>query len=63
MRRSPGLGVTLDIVTRLKQTLDPRPRQAPDGRKSGGNQPTDRSRFNRRIDWLRPSGGLNDNLP
>ena len=61
MRRSPGLGVTLAVVTRLKQTLDPRPRQAPDGRKSGGTQPTDRSRFNRRIDWLRPFGGLNRN--
>jgi hypothetical protein len=59
MRRSPGIGVTLDNVMRLKQTLEPRPRQAPDGRKSGGSQPTDRSPFNRRIDWLRPSGGLN----
>jgi hypothetical protein len=63
MRRSPGLGVTLDDVTRLKPTLEPRERQAPDGQKSGGSQPTDRSRFNRRSDWLRPSGGLNDNLP
>jgi len=62
-RRSPGLGVTLDCVMRLKQTLALRPRQAPDGRKSGGTQPTDRSAFNRRMDWLRPAGGLNTNAP
>jgi hypothetical protein len=31
----------------------PRARQAPDGGKSGGYEPMDISRINRRIDWLR----------
>jgi hypothetical protein len=33
--------------------LVPSVRQAPDGRTSGGPQPTDSRRLNRRIDWLR----------
>jgi hypothetical protein len=49
----PRFGVTLDGVKRLKQTLVPRARQTPDGRKSGGHQSTDISRINRRIYWLR----------
>jgi hypothetical protein len=48
----PRCGVTLDGVKRLKQILVPRARPAPDGYKSGGNQPTDISRINRRIYWL-----------
>jgi hypothetical protein len=46
-------GVTLDGVTRPAGILVPRARQAPDGRQSGGTQPTAISRINRRIDWLR----------
>src|SRR5262245_53702473 len=34
---------------RLRQTLVPRSRPAPDGRKSGGSQPTDISVINRRL--------------
>jgi hypothetical protein len=49
----PRYGVTLDGVKRLQQTRVPRARQAPDGRQSGGSQPTDSSRINRRIYWLR----------
>jgi hypothetical protein len=49
----PRCGVTLDSVTRPAGILMPRVRQAPDGRKSGGHEPTDISRINRRIDWLR----------
>jgi hypothetical protein len=45
----PRCGVTLDGVKRLKHTLVPRARQAPDGRKYGGSQPTDISRINRRL--------------
>jgi hypothetical protein len=45
----PRCGVTLDGVKRLKETLVPRARQAPDGRKSGGTQPTAISRINRRV--------------
>jgi hypothetical protein len=33
--------------------LVPRVRQAPDGSKEGGSQPTDSSKINRRYDWLR----------
>jgi hypothetical protein len=33
--------------------LVPRVRQAPDGRKEGGSQPTDISKINRRHYWLR----------
>jgi hypothetical protein len=49
----PRCGVTLDRVTRPAGILVPRVRQAPDGRQSGGHEPTDISRINRRIDWLR----------
>jgi hypothetical protein len=49
----PRYGVALDGVKRLKQTRVPRARPAPDGRKSGGSQPPDSSRINRRIYWLR----------
>jgi hypothetical protein len=49
----PRCGVTLDSVTRPAGILVPRVRQAPDGRKSGGHEPTDISRINRRIYWLR----------
>ena len=45
----PRFGVTLDGVKRLKETLVPRARPAPDGRKSGGPQPTHISRSNRRL--------------
>jgi len=45
----PWCGATLDGVKRLKETLVPRSRPAPDGRKSGGTQPTDISRINRRF--------------
>jgi transposase len=45
----PRCGATLDGVKRLKETLVPRSRPAPDGRKSGGTQPTDISRINRRF--------------
>jgi len=36
----PRCGVTLGGVLRRRQTLVPRARPAPDGRKSGGRQPT-----------------------
>jgi hypothetical protein len=49
----PRWGVTLDRVTRPAGILVPRVRPAPDGRKSGGHEPTDISRINRRTDWLR----------
>jgi hypothetical protein len=49
----PRCGVTLDRVTSPAGILVPRVRQAPDGRKSGGHEPTDSSRINRRISWLR----------
>ena len=55
-RRSPGKGATLVGVTRLgcdRQTLVSRPRQAPDGDKQGGTQPTNTSMINRRGYWLR----------
>jgi hypothetical protein len=43
------LGVILGGVIRPTGTLVPRVRQAPDGGKEGGNQPTDISRINRRV--------------
>jgi hypothetical protein len=52
-RRSPGDGATLVGVTRLRQILVSRPRQAPDGHKQGGTQPTNISMINRRGYWLR----------
>jgi transposase len=45
----PRCGATLDGVKRLKETLGPRARPAPDGRTSGGTQPTDISRITRRF--------------
>ena len=50
----PRCGVTLDGVKRLQHTLVPRARQAPDGRKEGGSQPTDISMINRRL-FLAPA--------
>jgi hypothetical protein len=52
-RRSPGDGATLVSVMRLRQSLVSRPRQAPDGHKYGGTQPTNISMINRRGYWLR----------
>jgi hypothetical protein len=53
-RRSPGDGATLVSVMRLRQQiLVSRPRQAPDGHKQGGTQPTNISMINRRGYWLR----------
>src|SRR5436309_6811858 len=52
-RRSPGDGATLVGVKRLRQILVSRPRQAPDGHKQGGTQPTNISMINRRGYWLR----------
>src|SRR2546428_149935 len=52
-RRSPGDGAPLVGVTRLRQILVSRPRQAPDGHKQGGTQPTNISMINRRGYWLR----------
>ena len=49
----PRCGATLDGVTRPIGILGPRVRPVPDGYKSGGTQPTDSSRINRRIDWRR----------
>jgi transposase len=45
----PRGGATLDGVKRPAGLLVPRVRQAPDGCTSGGRQPTDSSRINRRI--------------
>jgi hypothetical protein len=45
----PRFGATLDGVKRLQETLVPRARQAPDGRKEGGTQSTDISMINRRL--------------
>ena len=49
----PRFGVTLGGVMRPTGTLVPRMRQAPDGGKEGGTQPTDISVINRRYYWLR----------
>jgi hypothetical protein len=45
----PRCGATLGSVTRPQGTLVPRMRQAPDGGKEGGSQPTDISVINRRL--------------
>ena len=45
----PRFGVTLGGVMRPKGTLVPSMRQAPDGGKEGGTQPTDISVINRRV--------------
>ena len=49
----PRSGVTLDRVTRPAGILGPRVRPAPDGRPSGGHEPTALSRITRRMDGLR----------
>lgn len=59
-------GVTLDDVKRrLRSTLVPRPRPAPDGSQYGGTQPTNISRINRRQYWSRLASapGLRHSLP
>jgi hypothetical protein len=50
----PRFGVTLGSVKRPTGTLVPRVRQAPDGCKEGGTQPTDISVINRRV-FLAPA--------
>lgn len=45
----PQCGAPLDSVKRPAGTLVPRMLQAPDGRTSGGHQPTASSRLNRRV--------------
>jgi hypothetical protein len=45
----PRYDATLDGVKRLKETLVPRARPAPDGGQSGGSQPTPTSRSTRRM--------------
>ena len=50
----PRCGVTLGSVKRPQGTLVPRWRQAPDGGKEGGSQPTDISVINRRV-FLAPA--------
>jgi transposase IS116/IS110/IS902 family protein len=47
------VAIARELVGFLWAILVPRVRQVPDGYKSGGSQPTDISRINRRIDWLR----------
>jgi transposase IS116/IS110/IS902 family protein len=49
----PRCGATLDGVRRPVGIREPRVRQAPDGCTSGGRQPTDIRRINRRLDGLR----------
>ena len=49
----PRCGVILGSVKRPQGMLVPRVRQAPDGGKEGGSQPTDISVINRRFYWLR----------
>ena len=48
----PRCGGTLGSVKRPHGMLVPRVRQAPDGGKEGGTQPTDISVLNRRSSWL-----------
>jgi transposase len=50
--RQPRFGAILAGVKRLQETRVPRSRQALDGHKSGGTQPTAISVINRRDDWL-----------
>jgi hypothetical protein len=50
----PRCGVILGGVMRPQGTLVPRMRQAPDGGKEGGSQPTDISVINRRV-FLAPA--------
>src|SRR5689334_18868623 len=48
-RRSPG-GVSPSAALRGSERIrEPRQRQAPDGGKEGGSQPTESSRINRRV--------------
>jgi hypothetical protein len=53
-RRSPGVVAASAAFGGLDRALEPRWRQAPDGRPAGGSQPTHSSRSNRRL-WLAPS--------
>jgi hypothetical protein len=50
--RQPRSGALLAGGTRRRDTRGPRKRQAPDGHKSGGTQPTEISVINRRDYWL-----------
>jgi hypothetical protein len=50
----PRWRATLAGVQRLQETLVPRARQAPDGRKEGGSQPPEIRRINRRL-FLAPA--------
>jgi transposase len=56
----PRWGVSLGGVTRRNSTLAPRLRQAPDGGKEGGTQPTDSRRINRRHSWRRLFQGIKE---
>jgi Transposase IS116/IS110/IS902 family len=49
----PRCGALRDGVTRLQETLGPRPRQAPDGRQSGGTTPRRSAGSPVASDWLR----------
>jgi len=55
----PRCGGTLDGVKRPAGILVPRVRQAPDGGKEGGSQPTESSRLNRRL-FLAPALPMDD---
>ena len=68
--RQPRCGAILASVKRRQKTRRPRSRPAPDGRQSGGTQPTDIRVINRRDDWLLlvqwsvyKSGDKNDKRP
>jgi hypothetical protein len=64
--KQPRFGVILARVKRRRYTRGSRPRQAPDGRQSGGTQPTDIRVINRRDDWLlllRWAGDKNAHVP
>jgi transposase len=50
----PRCGATLDGVKRRQETRVPQARPAPDGRQSGGTQPTESSRINRRVGLAPP---------
>jgi Transposase IS116/IS110/IS902 family len=50
--RPPRCGAILGGVKRRQETRVPRARPAPDGHQSGGTQPTESRRINRRDDWL-----------
>ncbi len=50
--KQPRCGALLASVKRRHETRAPRARQAPDGRTSGGTQPTEIRVITRRDDWL-----------